>query len=121
MKSAKVRRQKSKSHLRLLTRDEYQNTVADILGVTTDIRSSLPSELVIFGFDNNADSAMISDAHATAYLDVAETIAGQTKARLKSLAGCEETEGASCATKFIDKVVPLLWRRPPLNQSNSRY
>ena len=104
--------QSSKSQLRLLTRDEYQNTVKDILMVTADFRSTLPTDAIVFGFPNNADERKISDAHASAYLDTAIEIAGATKSKLTTLVACEESTGLACAQKVVDGLAPKLWRRP---------
>ncbi len=102
----------SKAHLRLLTSDEYQNSIADILQVDIDYRNSLPSEKPIFGFRNNADISKVSDAHAAAYLDTAIAIADEIKPKLPALVQCREADGESCAQKLIDSLAPKLWRRP---------
>lgn len=102
----------SKNQLRLLTTDEYQNTVGDILQVTTDYRSLLPIDTAIFGFRNNADVAVVTDSHADKYLNVSIAVADEVKAKLQTLVQCNESEGASCIQKVIDTLGPKLWRRP---------
>lgn len=98
--------------LRLLVRDEYQNTVRDVLKVKTDYRSSLPVEIEVHGFKNNTDIAAVSDSHLNAYLQTAVAIADEVVPNLKTLVGCEATEKATCATKMVALLGPALWRRP---------
>lgn len=102
----------SKNQLRLLTSDEYVNTVQDVLQITTDYRASLPTETTVFGFRNNADVSQVSDAHAAAYLDVALSVADEAKAKLQNLVQCSETDGVTCGQKVINMLAPQLWRRP---------
>ncbi len=98
--------------LRLLTSEEYQRTVQDVLKVAVDYRSQLPKDPAIFGFKNNTSVGTVSDSHATSYMDAAINIADETRPKLKTLVGCDETEGATCAQKIIDDLGAKLWRRP---------
>ncbi|WP_437821828.1 DUF1587 domain-containing protein [Sorangium sp. So ce1078] len=61
--------------LRRLTRFEYNNTVRDLLGDTTDPAFSLPSEDVGNGFGNDADTLSVSSLLAEQLGTVAEGIA----------------------------------------------
>ncbi|MBC7661182.1 MAG: DUF1592 domain-containing protein [Chitinophagaceae bacterium] len=102
----------SKNQLRLLTQNEYQNTVKDILGIMSDYRTNLPSDGIVFGFSNNADSGTVNDDHASAYLEVSLAIAAEVKSKLPTLVNCDESTGLVCAQKVIDTLAPQLWRRP---------
>lgn len=102
----------AKPMLRLMTRDKYQNTVRDVLGVKTDYRAGLPIEIGKGGFNNNADVGTISDSHVASYLEAAIQIADEIRPNLRTLAGCVQTENADCAKKVLDNLAPSLWRRP---------
>ncbi len=105
--------------LRRLTRFEYNRTVRDLLGDTTDPAFSLPSEDVGNGFGNDADTLSVSSLLAEQWSTVAEGIAQRATATpeaLAKLAPCArdvttESEGA-CAGTIVDKLAPLAYRRP---------
>jgi len=56
--------------LRRLNRDEYQNTVRDLLGVDLDV-SGFPQDPAAGGFDNNGRALTLSPLHIELYLDAA--------------------------------------------------
>ena len=59
--------------LRRLTRNEYRNTIRDLLGIHFDASDVLPSEgSGGEGFDNAAEVLLISPLHAEKYLDAAK-------------------------------------------------
>lgn len=59
--------------LRRLTRNEYRNTIRDLLGIHFDASHVLPSEgSGGEGFDNAAEVLLISPLHAEKYLDAAK-------------------------------------------------
>ena len=58
--------------LRRLNRNEYKNTIRDLLGVTIDIESLLPLDDTGYGFDTIADVHTTSPAHIEKYLNAAE-------------------------------------------------
>jgi hypothetical protein len=57
--------------LRRLNRNEYQNTLTDLLAVRVDVASLLPPDDSGHGFDNNGDVLTISPLHMERYLDAA--------------------------------------------------
>ena len=61
-------------YLRRLTNQEYAATVRDLLGVEPKV-DTLPPDLTLHGFDNNAESISISTAHLEGYRALAETLA----------------------------------------------
>ena len=61
--------------IRRLNREEYQNTVEDLLEVTFDARETLPRDDVGNGFDNIGDVLSVSPLLLEKYLAAAETIA----------------------------------------------
>lgn len=59
--------------LRRLTRNEYRNTIRDLLGIPIDASNTLPSEGAGGeGFDNAAEVLLMSPLHAEKYLEAAK-------------------------------------------------
>jgi len=62
--------------MRRLNRDEYDNTLRDLLGVhaeSFDVTADFPRDVVVDGFDNIGESLVLSDFQLRRYLEVAET------------------------------------------------
>lgn len=60
--------------LRRLNRNEYANTVRDLLGVQVDLKDLLPPSTSISGFDNNAKSLHVSTYLMENYLAAADRV-----------------------------------------------
>jgi mono/diheme cytochrome c family protein len=58
--------------LRRLNREEYQNTLRDLLGIETDLRELLPEDQAAGGFDNNGQALSLSTEVMQRYLQAAE-------------------------------------------------
>jgi hypothetical protein len=104
--------------LRRLTRFEYNNTVRDLFGDTTQPANLLPPEEVGNGFGNDADTLSVSGLLAEQYYAVAEGVATRataTPAALAKLDACASTVTTAtedaCATTIITKLVPIAFRR----------
>jgi hypothetical protein len=105
--------------LRRLTRFEYNNTVRDLFGDTTQPANLLPPEELGNGFGNDADKISVSSLLAEQFGIVAEGIATRATATpeaLVRLAPCasaltDATEDA-CARTLIDNVASQAFRRP---------
>lgn len=63
--------------LRRLNRNEYQNTILDILGVKVDVEAILPLDDTGYGFDTISDVHTVSPAHIEKYLTAAEVALNQ--------------------------------------------
>ncbi|MEO8181846.1 MAG: DUF1592 domain-containing protein [Deltaproteobacteria bacterium] len=105
--------------LRRLTRFEYNNTVRDLFGDTTQPANALPPEELGNGFGNDADTISVSGLLAEQYGIVAEGIANRATASpnaLARLAPCASTVTASnedaCLRTVIDSLAPRAFRRP---------
>lgn len=61
--------------MRRLNRNEYQNTIRDLLYVKADLTSGFPNDDVGYGFDNIGDVLSISSLQMEKYLDAAEKAA----------------------------------------------
>lgn len=101
---------------RLLTRQEYDNTVRDLLGDATRPAEAFPKEPLVLGFENNADAHQVNPLLVSAYLEAAEAISQRalTQARARLLP-CDEAQigTAACGKAFLDALLPRAYRRPP--------
>ncbi|SEA43325.1 Cytochrome c553 [Thiothrix caldifontis] len=101
-----------KRSLRLLTRQEYQNTVNDLLGLSVSIIHELPDENRVEGFDNNVASNLVTGTRMEAYLSQAEKLAAQAvQHSWSNLVPCSG-ETAACAQQFIQQFGKRAYRRP---------
>jgi Protein of unknown function (DUF1592)/Protein of unknown function (DUF1588)/Protein of unknown function (DUF1595)/Protein of unknown function (DUF1587)/Protein of unknown function (DUF1585) len=91
------------SPMRRLTRWEYNNTVADLLGDASQPALAFVPEAVQLGFDNNADGATLSAVLISQQDDAAGRLAGAAVAKLSTLLGCDSAAKGEevCATEFI--------------------
>ena len=105
--------------LRRLTRFEYNNTVRDLFGDTTQPANALPPEELGNGFGNDADTISVSGLLAEQYGIVAEGVATRATASpdaLARLAPCASTATAAnenaCLRTVIENLAPRAFRRP---------
>ncbi|MGI9455989.1 MAG: DUF1587 domain-containing protein, partial [Aeoliella sp.] len=63
--------------LRRLNRDQYRNTIRDLLGVDFEPQKSFPPDELAYGFDNNADMLSLTPRLLEKYLDAASEISSQ--------------------------------------------
>lgn len=97
--------------MRLLTRAEYDYTIADLLGDETNPSRDFPREPIVHGFDNDAKSLIVNDENVTRYLESAEKIAaGVVATRRSRVVPCSTTDSA-CADQFITGTGRRLFRR----------
>jgi len=59
--------------LRRLNRTEYQNTLFELLGVETDLKSILPEDATALGFDNVGEALNVSAILMERYVEAADT------------------------------------------------
>ncbi|MGE0791273.1 MAG: DUF1592 domain-containing protein [Sandaracinaceae bacterium] len=99
--------------LRRLTVEEYDNTIADLLGVTTAPASRLidPERGVAA-----ADSRHLTPLLAEQYMNAAEEVSGTliaSDAALEATTGCgEDAHDAACVRAWIERLLPRAFRRP---------
>ncbi len=70
---AELARRESSVVLRRLNRDEYKNTVRDLIGIDFDV-SGFPADPAAGGFDNNGGALTLSPLHLETYLNAARQI-----------------------------------------------
>lgn len=58
--------------IRRLNRQEYDNTIRDLLGLDLHLAADFPADDIGFGFDNVGSALNISPVHVEKYLDAAE-------------------------------------------------
>lgn len=95
--------------LRRLNREEYRNTIRDLVGVDFD-PTGFPQDPSAGGFDNNGGALTISQLHLEQYLDAAQQIL--------SRALVEGDRPPSVKWRFDPTVVPIDSRRVRLDRKN---
>jgi len=103
------------SPLRRLTNDEYDSTVADLLGDTTAPATTFPGPTTSTAdYDTYASGLGVSSTHAEDYLYAAEALASHAIANLASLLGCDAaTQGEqACTQTFVTNFGERAFRRP---------
>jgi hypothetical protein len=106
--------------LRPLTRLQYDNTMADLLGDVSRPSQLLPPENEVSGYRNNADANPASPLLVEQYLAAAEGVAQRAVAsRLAELAPCSDgTDQDECGRAFVRDFGLRAFRRP-LDDSES--
>jgi hypothetical protein len=106
--------------LRLLTREQYQRSVEDLLAVDFDVTRQLPPDTVSGSFVNNNDLSVLEGSYS-GYLQVAERIAAWSAQRSFGPAlGCGNFDQA-CAARFVDELAPRIVRRPLAGDERQAY
>ncbi len=104
-----------------LTHRQYDNTVADLLGVQDALGATFIPDPAIDGFSNNAEQLRVNDPLARDYRRAAETIAADLvtdATRLQSIVPCDA--GASgCAAEFVADFGAKAFRRPLLAEEQA--
>ena len=113
------------SPLRRLTNDDYNNTVADLLGDTSAPATSFPGATTSTqGFDTFATGLGVSVTHMRSYLTAAENLA--TTAVRNDLAalldGCDATaDEVGCVRGFVIRFGERAFRRPLSDAEVTRF
>jgi hypothetical protein len=96
--------------LRRLNREEYRNTIRDLIGVDYDV-SGFPQDPPAGGFDNNGGALTVSPLHMETYLDAAR--------RILERALVEGTQPKPIRWKFEPKVGQADRTRVRLDEKNN--
>jgi Protein of unknown function (DUF1592)/Protein of unknown function (DUF1588)/Protein of unknown function (DUF1587)/Protein of unknown function (DUF1595)/Protein of unknown function (DUF1585) len=100
--------------LQRLTRDEYNRTVRDLFGVTSNPADAFPPDSATGGFDNNAKSLTISPQLASLLLDAAEAVASEAMVnQAAEILVCAPAEDDACARETLAALARRVYRRPP--------
>ncbi|HEV8245867.1 MAG TPA: DUF1592 domain-containing protein, partial [Polyangiaceae bacterium] len=102
------------SPIRRLTKLEYDNTVQDLLGDTSQPAQKFTAEEVGLGFTNNADVQNVSDLLVEQYETAASELAASAVQDLPSLLGCDPavTGEDDCVRQFLPEFGLRAYRRP---------
>jgi len=102
--------------LSLLTRTQYDATVADLLGDNSQPSSNFPAENQVSGYNNNTEVHIANPLLVEQFMDAAEGIASRAvAANLSTLAPCAGTstaEQAACGATFVTTFGKRAFRRP---------
>ena len=101
--------------IRRLTRFEYNNTLRDLLGDTSNPADALPPEEEVAGFNNQAAALTSSDLLIEQYMKVAEDVGARAVLDMNALLpNCDPgLEGNdACALSFIQDFGARAFRRP---------
>lgn len=98
--------------LRRLSREEYNNSVRDLLADRSRPADAFPPDESVSGFESNS-IAPVTTPLIERYLDAAEGLASSAVKRLDTVAPCPAGHAEdACAKSFIDGFGRLAFRRP---------
>ena len=103
------------ARMRLMTRYEYDNTVRDLLGDTTEPARTFAPENRSGVFENNASDHQVSKDVVRQYLDASEDIAARAVVeRLATILPCDPIAigESACGASFVASFLPKAFRRP---------
>jgi hypothetical protein len=111
------------SPVRRMTRAEYNNTVRDLLGDTTQPAQGFALEEEALGFNNNAANLVTSAALAEKYMLAAEGIAQRATATGMNRIGCDPAAlgNEACAQQFIQSFGQRAFRRPLTSEETTLF
>lgn len=106
----------------MLTRAELDRTLEDLVGdASKPAAARLPTEPLVYGFDNNAKLHSANDTWVAASFELAEDVAARTvKQRKNRLVTCT-TEDLACGEKFIDSFGRKAFRRALTAEERSAF
>lgn len=108
-----------------LTREQYDNTVAELLGNSQRLAAErLPREFASAGFTNGADQLRVRDTEAVQLNIMARALAEETVAeRLSHVFPCSEAQllEADCKARFIREFGERAFRRALSEDEQERY
>jgi hypothetical protein len=112
--------------LRRITRFEYNNTVRDLLNVTSRPADVLPGEELGSGFGNDADALGVSRLLVDGYRAVAQQIAREVTvdaAAVVRVTGCDPAAVGedACQQTFLGDFLTRAFRRPPAAEDLTAY
>lgn len=113
-------RQAASSSVRRLTRQEYLNTVRDLLEDPTIAEPPLPQDGRTNLFTGNAATPMSALA-ARRYLEAAESLSAHVVPKLGQLVSCSNLSEQDCASKFVAEFGRRAFRRPLSPAEQARY
>ncbi|MDX2019787.1 MAG: DUF1592 domain-containing protein [Deltaproteobacteria bacterium] len=109
-----------KSGMRRLTNFELRNTVADLLGLTSQTLGSLETgDNVRDGYDNNVAVQSVLEAEGKSFNAFAERAANSVTSDFAKATGCQATD-ATCASQWLLSTAKRAYRRPLADDEKAR-
>ena len=108
-------KQPGDSPIRRMTRFEYNNTVRDLLGDTSEPASAFVVEEEALGFNNQASALGVTQLLAEQYMEAAEVVSQSATANLGELLdGCDPASAGDevCGQEFVESFGRRAFRRP---------
>ncbi len=116
------------SPLRRLTRFEYNNTVADLLGDSSAPANRFPPEEQSLGFDNDANVLRVPAVLAEGYVTAADDLSQVALANLASFTGCNPADfvgnrpaETACVKALVTRFGERAFRRPVTVDEQTRF
>lgn len=110
--------------IRRLTHFEYDNTVRDLLGDTTQPARAFPTEDSPGTFDNQANKQNVGDLLADHYMKASEAMSESATANIGALIPyCSEAANGTdaCGAQFIETFGKRAFRRPLAEDEKARF
>lgn len=108
--------------LKRLTREQYENSIRDLLGVETHPSQAIAADEKLAAFYSNSVSR-VTRLTVEQYSDAAEDVArAAVTEKLESITGCSAgNQNAGCADQFIVSFGQRAFRRPLTAEETARY
>jgi len=109
--------------LRRLSREEYDATIKDLFGLDSQWGRAFVPDIVLGGFDNNADALRVTPLLADQIGRAAGEIAVEVMKTPANVVPCDPAVDGivPCATKFVQTVGKRVFRRPLTQADTDRY
>jgi len=109
--------------VRRLSHQEYNRSLAALLGEPTELGLKFAPDTVVHGYTNNADALLVSGLLADQYREAAESVAAELVAELPARLGCDPVAlgEPECAADFIARFGRQAFRRPLTASERARY
>jgi hypothetical protein len=108
--------------LRRLARFEYDNTIADLLGLQGQASERFAADTVVNGFSSNARALVVTPLLADQLYASAERLAAEATQNLGALVPCDPARGdTACAEAFVRGFGRRAFRRPLRDAEVARY
>lgn len=107
---------------RRLTHEEFDNTIADLLGIEGEHSAALAADVAVQGFTNNVTGQNVTPTLAEQYITVVEDLSRQSTTNLTGRLGCDPAAmgEAACVQQFIASFGKKAWRRPLTAEEQTR-
>jgi hypothetical protein len=99
---------------RRLTHEEFDNTIADLLGIEGQWSTGLAADVAVQGFTNNVTGQNVTPTLAEQYITIVEDVSRQATTSLNGRLGCDPVAlgEEACVQQFIASFGKQAWRRP---------